>query len=214
MSRDIRFRGQAITGEWVYGSVLLDKLRKRAFMVEAEFYLAEGTIVSIGRYEVLPETVGQFTGLYDFCKAEIYEDDIVQGDVSQVIGDDVTVRGVVTWNDDGLWMVDLPHLGQSIGIQALTDIVKLGDSYANPELISNPPSNSMREENWISVKERLPMITAEEYLQGGKEVFVTDGVEIWTSIVGDHNTWIHLNPRVTNWKPISSELSIKETVTT
>ena len=64
MDRSIKFRGESIeTGELVYGGVSEDK----------EFIIKVGLAIPVD-----PKTVGQFTGLYDAEKQEIYEDDLIQ----------------------------------------------------------------------------------------------------------------------------------------
>lgn len=72
--RTIRFRGKSKkTGEWLYGDLVRNV--EGAFAVVPPFEMTTSNYCD--RYEVEPESVGQFTLAYDSASREIYEGDIL-----------------------------------------------------------------------------------------------------------------------------------------
>lgn len=86
--RVIKFRGKSLnTGLWVYGD--LTQRGKRMFI----------------EYEVNPETIGQFIGLFDKNGQEIYEGDIVRkitksGYPDNFVGEIVFRNGLFGFKND------------------------------------------------------------------------------------------------------------------
>ena len=125
--RTIKFRGQKLTnGVWVYGSLVYSNEIQAAIY----FQTGRGLVKSMEWVYVNPETVGQFTGLYDKNEKEIYEGDILK---VQGLGEKIEVRfvrGVFAF----LWNGDLDDEAPiNAPTQEWAEVV--GNIHDNPKLI-------------------------------------------------------------------------------
>ena len=145
MSREIKFRGQKLnSNEWVYGSLAYFFNNKKNTCIMPNCYfgtrdfgeqdeqgkpIIEDEMALGGFINVKPETVGQFTGLYDKNGKEIYEGDVIKY-TQHHFNTDMTKEKVkvVKWKYDK-WGVYETNAGES-------DIEIIGNIYQNPELIT------------------------------------------------------------------------------
>jgi len=110
--RIIKFRGWDLIGDkgWVYGDLVHNQRVTETGL--------SPRVMMVGGYEVYPETVQQFTGIYDADGEEIYE-----GDVLQTKDDDAYK---VVWDDEHAMFQAVPKRGRAIGLSFLNHPITLG----------------------------------------------------------------------------------------
>ena len=133
--REVIFRGKRTdNGKWVKGYLYITHTGAH----EIGSYDAE---INIERFtfDVIPETVGQYTGLTDKNGVRIFEGDIVRYAERRLGGEDVSVAFPVTFDEGGFcahhyflnnWLRN--GLG---GNTKLEDIEVIGNIHDNPELL-------------------------------------------------------------------------------
>lgn len=143
--REIKFRAKRKNGEWVIGNYV-NYYWFTAFesMEEEAIYLPKPENDNGGYWvqDILPDTIGQFTGLYDKNDKEIYEGDIVAFDDTPYCVNGRKYQGIVAMYK-GAWCVK--HYEKNFDVDFYSPLfaddfanrktIILGNIYDNPELL-------------------------------------------------------------------------------
>ena len=128
--RTIKFRGKSIDGkEWLYGDLVSSADKKR-------FAILVNDKESYDECEVTPETVGQFSGLYDCDGKEIYEGDVLR------LGNSPSGVCEVKWNESLAAFCIQFFFENKVGTRPLggwviceRKVEVIGNIFDNPELL-------------------------------------------------------------------------------
>lgn len=130
--REIKFRGKRIdTNEWIYGDLVTGYSEKTYFIaydagafINTEYQ--QDRLTTYEFFEVIPETIGQYTGLKDKNGQEIFEGDILR-----------TAKGyiqMVLWVDYySAFVAEIASGDRPYLIDSSDEVI--GNIHDNPELL-------------------------------------------------------------------------------
>jgi uncharacterized phage protein (TIGR01671 family) len=149
--REIKFRGKRLdTGEWVFGYYYTQIITHAGNRKSRDHFMRTEQNI---RYEVDPDTVGQYTGLKDKNGQEIYEGDILSFDGNMTADNsmgaepngfiyDENSKHAVVWNETlALWELNFAedeiwkYKRDTRGLMIDGHCKVIGNIYENPELL-------------------------------------------------------------------------------
>ncbi len=129
MKREIKFRGfNPKNQKWLYGYYLVN--RGLHFITPDEFVNPFDTWED---YLINPDTVGQFTGLYDKNGKEIYEGDLVKYKYAY----DIELVGVIKYKDAKFVIMDPEDSCYCLSDFKKDKIEIIDNIHDNPELLKD-----------------------------------------------------------------------------
>lgn len=138
--REILFRGKRpITENWVYGTGLLyDSIN--TWLVDNPSHKA----IAFGEehYQVIPETVGQYTGLTDKNGKKIFEGDIVKAQ-DDIFGSPFCngITGKVVYDETAFFIEPKDTMEAQWLFNECAVYEVIGNIHANPELLKEGATN-------------------------------------------------------------------------
>lgn len=152
MEREILFRGKrADNGEWVEGCFV--KYQPCASEDKCIVGIVPEYASALYIIEVIPETVGRYTGLTDKNGVKIFEGDIVN--VKTINGS--FINYVITWfNSDLCWTIQsLKDTSVRFGLRSCWEFEVVDNIHDNPELLNLPDRKYISEGLTTRIKSSL-----------------------------------------------------------
>ena len=138
MSREILFKAKRknwreLSQEewWGEGNFITDEKDDQKAYIGYLFGVVDGVVEDFDIVEINPETLCQYTGLTDKNGKRIWENDIVEHEISSVLG-------AVEWYAEDYvgWWVNDEYLGkQQFTDEMWDECVVIGNIFDNPELL-------------------------------------------------------------------------------
>jgi len=138
--REIKFRGQRQSdNKWIYGDLL------QPTEICDIYEISDCESIDGSRYDVVEDTIGQYTGLHDENGKEIYEGDIIDFSYDMFVGNFNTfvAKGIVIFEEGAFYVQCLEnerltknesYLLYTINIDTIEII---GNIYENPKLLED-----------------------------------------------------------------------------
>ena len=142
--RENLFRGKKCNGEWTYGYYVQADYSWHDYGKHKEWIVCSacangGWFALQEKHAVIPETIGQYTGLTDKNGKKIFEGDICEVTVFTCEGEDKHFLCEVCFEYSSFIFRDLKRSGLEILFSDIydfkTDVEVIGNIYDNPELI-------------------------------------------------------------------------------
>lgn len=133
--REILFRGITVDScRWIFGNLSNYGDSYTGITTTKDFSIIDSA-------EVIPKTVGQYTGLTDKNKTRIFENDILSAHPDELFPND-EIRLMVVWHDYGWFGKDSKGGFISLESKWVNELFEvIGNKFDNPELLKGSAKN-------------------------------------------------------------------------
>lgn len=137
----IWINGKEIKGDWKYGYYVKAKYHWHKYGIHEDWIITSvfqngGFMNVCGRFSVISETVGQYTGRLDMSENKIFSNDMVNVSKGNELEGKTIIKATVEWsNEESAFVLQSKESRERLGNIESWSMWVIGNKWRNPELL-------------------------------------------------------------------------------